>query len=33
MRFSQENSIKMDIGFSIDKVEIDPNSEFIDMVF
>ena len=29
----QENSIKMDIGFSIDKVEIDPNSEFIDMVF
>lgn len=33
MRFSQGNSIKMDIGFSIDKVEIDPNSEFIDMVF
>lgn len=35
MRFLQENEnpIKMDFGFSFDKIEIDPNREFIDMVF
>lgn len=35
VRFLQENEnpIKMDLGFSFDNVEIDPNREFIDMVF